>query len=430
MAASAALVVGAAPAHAAGAAGPPPLTCAAGEVVVPSTTVDSVECRDASPAILAKIGDALIPLILPDAGINLSALNSATAISLSPWFGDMFPGSATIAGTGLASATAVGGTANATADAFLSGAISVGSLGATADSYGLGGLGLSIGAGLAQTSARALPGGIAVALGMGENASATALGGVAVATGFLKASINGPDPDKSSVVCTALYGTAEVTDGETGKHYASCTSVAFIFQKSQQGDGPVVYAIKNPFSLAFGSPLAPLNELLDTVSALGIEAPFPTAVTDILTGKVIPMFTSDLIRVTMTDDGPKFGTDLFGKKSTTPAPDADQPPAGQQVADVQRAAVPAASEPAASEVVTPVVEDDAPIEEAPVTSAPAALDDTTAADVIPAAPTDSAPTDSVEAPEVDDSQAASEGDGDAVEPVDAAPAVVDEVPAG
>ena len=68
-------------------------------------------------------------------------------------------GSATIAGTGLASATAVGGTANATADAFLSGAISVGSLGATADSYGLGGLGLSIGAGLAQTSARALPGG-------------------------------------------------------------------------------------------------------------------------------------------------------------------------------------------------------------------------------------------------------------------------------
>ena len=56
--------------------------------------------------------------------------------------------------------------------------------------------------------------------------------------------------------------------------------------------------------------------------------------------------------------------------------------------------------------------------------------DTTAADVIPAAPTDSAPTDSVEAPEVDDSQAASEGDGDAVEPVDAAPAVVDEAPAG
>ncbi|EGD54997.1 hypothetical protein [Gordonia neofelifaecis] len=298
----------------------PVVQCAPGQTAVPSDIGDSADCTAASPSIIAKVGDTLIGAVLPGLGISLADLNTASAISLAPLLGDMYPGAATIAGTGLASAFASGGTANATADAFLSAAISIGALGSQADSHALGGLGLAVGAGVGGASANALPAGIALAFGLGETASATALGGVAAATGVLDGVAGVPDPAQSTVICTALYGRAQVTDGETGANYSSCTSLAFLFQKSQQGEGPVVYSIKNPFSLELTAPLAPMSSLLDLVGALGVETPFPPAVTDILMGKIIPTFTQDLVRVVMTDGGPKLETDLFGKSDAPSAP--------------------------------------------------------------------------------------------------------------
>lgn len=261
----------------------------------------------------------------------------------------------------------------------MSAAISVGSLGGASDANALGGLALSVAAGLSTTSARALPLGIAVALGMGEDASATALGGVATATGFLDAMSNAPDPTKSSTICTALYGQAQVTDHATGKNYSSCTSVAFLFQKSQQGEGPVVYSIKNPFSLTLASPLSPLNELLSMVDALGIAAPFPASVTNILTGNVVPAFTGDLVRVTMTDSGPKFELNLTGKPEAPAAPAPVPAPVSESdvVPTVQTAA--AVSTP---EVTVP--ETSVPEASAPDTSAPEAPQET----AVPVAPVD------------------------------------------
>ncbi|MGB3885348.1 hypothetical protein [Gordonia sp. (in: high G+C Gram-positive bacteria)] len=354
-ASSALLATGIAPAPAQAAPDLPVVVCQPGDAAA-TEFGDTANCRKAAPAIIAKLGDGLLGLILPDAGINLSDLNSATAISLKPILGDFVDaGSATITGSGLASAISVAGTANANAHAIASAAISVGSLGGVADSRAIGGLGLSIATGMSKTSVLALPAGIAIALGMGENASATALGGFASAVGVLDAASGASDPKLSSAICTAAYGSAQVSDGVTGENFSSCTSVAFIFQKSQQGDGPVVYAIKNPFSLTFAAPLAPLNDLLDTVAALGIAAPFPASVTDILTGKVIPSFTSDLLRVTMTDDGPKLGTDLFGQTQTqqqVPAP-ADVTPVAESTVLAPEIAAAPAPEPT---VVEPVVE--------------------------------------------------------------------------
>ncbi|MCF8608709.1 hypothetical protein L5G28_00820 [Gordonia sp. HY285] len=123
-------------------------------------------------------------------------------------------------------------------------------------------------------------------------------------------------------MCTALYGTASVSDG--GDNLSSCTSVLFIFQQSQQGDGPVVYAVKNPFSLALASPLAELLPVIGMAEQLGLELPFPKAVTDLLGVGFMPTFTDDLIRIVMSDDGPKIETDLFGAKdaATTATPTA------------------------------------------------------------------------------------------------------------
>ncbi|MBY4570864.1 hypothetical protein ACN95_12655 [Gordonia sihwensis] len=405
VAASAALLaggVGAAPANAAnGLPDFPSHKCAPGQQTAPSPVGDTVDCGAARPAVLAKIGDGLIGLVLPDLGLNLADMNSATAISLAPLFGTSYPGAATIAGTGLASALAVGGTANAQADAFLSGAISVGSLGAVSDSRATGGLGLSIGAGVSETSVRALPLGVAIAMGLGENATATALGGVAVATGFLDGIANAPDPTKSSVICTALYGKAQVTDGETGKNYSSCTSVAFIFQKSQQGDGPVVYSIKNPFSLTLGSPLAPMTTLLDMVGALGIPAPFPDSVTGILTGNVIPTFSQDLIRIVMTDHGPRIETDLFAKKPA-PTPPATEPSTAStatRVADVQ-----ATSTSAAADSAQTTVGSDATENTSAETTAPSG--ESSATEPAPAADAAPEPAPTAEAPAVTDEPAA------------------------
>ena len=429
--ASASLIAGgmAAPASAAETTALPTYSCDPGEGRTSDAVLKwSVDCSTATPSVIAQGADAILGLLAPDLGIKLGDLNKAIALPLdlgSQWDPSLlFPGSATISGSGFASAMGVGGTGTAIADYVLSGAIGIGGLGATGLAHAnLGGFALAAGIGDAQANAKALPGGIALAVGLGNDATAIALGGVAAASG------NG-DLNEAQSICTAVYGSATVTDPTTGANLSSCTSVLFIFQKSQEGDGPVVYAIKNPLSLALGDPLKVLADFSAVQESLGIELPISKEIMELLGGNIIPKFTDDLIRIVMSDDGPKIETDLFGAKGTvttakstvvaaksapTEAADAAAPGAavGTEEVTVNTPAesdgtVDAPTETTPTETETAPSEDETVVEEAPAQETPA--DETpeaeTSTDETPEAETsadetsaDEAPADETPAPE-------------------------------
>ncbi|MCF8570962.1 hypothetical protein L5G32_11860 [Gordonia sp. HY002] len=276
-------------------------TCAPGEGPVGSAFRGaSADCSAASPSLIAAGADALIGWIVPDVGFKLSDLNMALAMGVPI----VSPGKATISGSGFTTAVGISGTGQADAGGVLSGAIAVGLLGGTGEADSTFG-GISLAAGVGGTStAHALPFGFATSVGIGYDTSATAFGGFASAAG------TSPLAGSAQTVCTALYATASVRNADG--NVSSCTSVLFIFQQSQQGDGPVVYAIKNPFSLGFTSPLAGLLSVLEVL-------PLPEEVTDLLDVGFMPVFTEDLVRVVMTDGGPTVESDLFGSKADSAA---------------------------------------------------------------------------------------------------------------
>ncbi|MCF8608708.1 hypothetical protein L5G28_00815 [Gordonia sp. HY285] len=347
--ASATLIAGgmAAPASAAETTALPTYSCDPGEGRTSDTVLKwSVDCSTATPSVIAQGADAILGLLAPDLGIKLGDLNKAIALPLdlgSQWNPSLlFPGSATISGSGFASAMGVGGTGTAIADYVLSGAIGIGGLGATGLAHAnLGGFALAAGIGDAQANAKALPGGIALAVGLGNDATAIALGGVAAASG------NG-DLNEAQSICTAVYGSATVTDPTTGANLSSCTSVLFIFQKSQEGDGPVVYAIKNPLSLALGNPLKVLADFSAVQESLGIELPISKEIMELLGANIIPKFTDDLIRIVMSDDGPKIETDLFGAKGTVTTAKSTVVAAKSAPTEAADAEAPAAAAPGAA----------------------------------------------------------------------------------
>ncbi|GEE00145.1 hypothetical protein nbrc107696_05910 [Gordonia spumicola] len=348
-----------APAHAADDL--PTFTCNPGDAPAGDPVLKwSTDCSTATPSVIAAGADAILGLIAP--GIKLGDLNKAIALPLdlgSQWNPDLlFPGNATISGSGFASAIGAGGTGIAIADYVLSGAIGIGGLGGVGLAHAnLGGFALAAGIGDSKADAVALPGGIALAVGLGNNVKAVALGGVTAASGSLD------DPASVQTICTAVYGSATVTDPATGKTLSSCTSVMFVFQKSQQGDGPVVYAIKNPLSLALANPLKLLADFSSVQESMGIKLPIPKEVMNLLGGNIIPKFNDDLIRVVMTDSGPKIESDLFKGLGSTGS---SEPAPVAATADVTPAAG-VATKPAAPE--TPAAQ--APVVEAPATEAPA-----------------------------------------------------------
>lgn len=280
-----------------------------GEEVLGVPTTPTADCAESSPAIFATVGDWVIGLIAPDLlPFTLADLNSAGAIS---------PGSsATIKGTGFATALAAGvplladATATANAQNYLSGAIALAATGGTANAtsniFG-GSAAVSVGGtGLlpSEANANGLPGGLALAINnvTSNTADATALGGVAMATTSVL--------DAKSV-CTAVYATASVR-ASNGSNLDSCTSVLFIFQKQQTAGvhgGYEVYAIKNPLSLGLVSTVSDsvAGLIADALEEFGV----PAGVSDLLAGRIIPEFQSDLIRVVMDPAGPKVETDLL-----------------------------------------------------------------------------------------------------------------------
>lgn len=201
------------------------------------------------------------------------------------------------------------GEANARADGYLSGALALAfAEGAVSDAHASpGGVAVAFSFG-GDTSARALPLGIALVsdVALGGSSSATALGGVALAQ---NAGFNDPDETfgrGAKTVCTALHAEASVSN--EGEHSSSCKSVLFIFQQSQEGDGPVVYAIKNPLDIGFnGLVNATAAKLLtDVIGMMQGSAIFG----DVLGLKLVPEFQSDLIWIEMGPKGPKVGTGL------------------------------------------------------------------------------------------------------------------------
>lgn len=306
--AAAALLAGTAisPAAADVPAGPVGTTgCFAGDrtvvdIVYPGTTdVVKANCSKSEPSPLAAVGDALLGLIAPNLGLSLQGLNGAGAFGM---------GDAKIKGNGLTSAITLMGVADATADDYLSAALALafaqGSTAVSNATFGSVATAFSFGG---AADARSLPAGIAFAVNIGADtakSSATALGGFAAALNIADDGSWGPGGGKA--ICTALYGSASITDG--GENVSSCTSVLFLFQQYQVGDGPVVYAIKNPFDLRLHSVLT--EEASEIFGFLGGAMGMPPALIDLLGIKMIPEFGSDLIRIEMGPDGPKLGTGL------------------------------------------------------------------------------------------------------------------------
>ncbi|GAC58275.1 hypothetical protein GOHSU_36_00180 [Gordonia hirsuta DSM 44140 = NBRC 16056] len=353
--------------------------CDAGDSTVATagngTGTRTADCTQASPWLLAQIGDGLLGLVLPDLAnvITLGGMNGALAtrgleVEGDPRFWDpgnktniFIPGTATIAGSGYSTAiTLLGGESKAKADYIMAGAIALAATGGIANADALFGVSVAtavgrpallyhsllfgdIGAPRIENSAKAksLPMGFAIANSMltldemidplykegskyyvdRYRTSAVALGGVAAAFHAVDGS--------QGAVCTAVYAEARVhadkvgQDGEVKgtQRQNSCTSVLFIFQKQQNVDeygGNVVYAIKNPFDMNMVSPygdnianfIVELQKIIDEVgSDMGLPS-VPGPVMELVAGKFVPEFKSDIVRIVMTPDGPKLGSGL------------------------------------------------------------------------------------------------------------------------
>jgi hypothetical protein len=279
------------------AAGDPELADASWRVPIVGTTVTiTADCRGSSPSLLARGVDALI------GSDTLSSMNQAIT------FGLRIGTTSTIRGNGLNTAiAALGGDATSSSNLIASIAVSAATGAGTAYANGLLGVGVSLavgGVGANSATTNALPGGIAIASSnhplSGRNARATALLGISSATATA-------DPNDGAV-CTALYGSAQVTD-RSGANIDSCTSVGFLFQRYQEGDGPVWFAVKNPFSVRLIAPIGDgLTGLIDSVGDL---VDLPPAVGEVLGSSFVPEFQRDLIRVSFSN-GLHFGTDIFG----------------------------------------------------------------------------------------------------------------------
>lgn len=306
--------------------------------------------------------------------ITLGGMNGALATSGLELEGDprfwnpnnktnvQIPGTATISGSGYTTAiTLLGGESTAKADYVMAGAIALAATGGIANADALFGVSVAtavgrpallyhsllfgdIGAPRIENSATAksLPMGFAVAnsmLTIGEmvdplykengkyyvnryRTSAVALGGVAAAYHSVDGS--------QGAVCTAVYAEARVHADKVGQDSKvagsqrtnSCTGVLFIFQKQQNVDkhgGFVVYAIKNPFDVDMVSPFGDnvadfLVELQKAINNVGTGMGLPTipvAVMELAAGKFVPEFQSDVVRIVMTDGGPKLESDLL-----------------------------------------------------------------------------------------------------------------------
>lgn len=333
-------------------------SCDAGDPEIDTDLLNTAtaDCTQSSPWLLTALADAVLGIVAPDiAGlVSIGGLNGALAtpgpegnVSLFPPNLSVYiPGSAAVSGTGYTTAvTVLGGQSSARADYILAAAVAVAATGGIATADALFGVSVATAVGRPATqasllpawdigsprvensaTARSLPFGIAIA-----NSSLTVdevVGGLfanapqhrasTVALGGITSAYRAVDGSQGAV-CTALYGEARVhkqtldDDGDvvSSQRTNSCTSVLFIFQKQQNvGEHGAfeVYAIKNPFDIGLVSPFgddiaAFISDVTEGIINLG-------PLNDVLAGKFVPEFQSDVIRIVMDPAGPRIETDL------------------------------------------------------------------------------------------------------------------------
>ena len=331
--------------------------CNAGDSPADTALGATADCTNATPWLLTPIADGVLGLFAPDLMelISIGGLNGALAtagpegnVSIWPLNASVhIPGSASISGSGYTTAiTLLGGQSSAKADYLLAAAVAIAATGGIANADALFGVaaasaigrpatqvgiipGWSVGSPRVENTAkaRALPLGIAIAnsslkpsellTGALQNVpqyrtSTTALGGITAAY----RSVDG----SKGAVCTAAYGEARVheetldDDGDviSSKRTNSCTSVLFIFQKQQNEDkhgGFEVYAIKNPLDIGLVSPYG--DNIAALLAGIGGGIIDLGPLNDVLAGKFVPEFQSDIIRLVMDPSGPKIETDLL-----------------------------------------------------------------------------------------------------------------------
>lgn len=305
LAASAVAIVAAgasaAPAHAASTPGVS-ATCAPGEsadasirnpingnVLIPITA----DCKRAAP-VTAALGDGLLRLFGQEP--ILRDLNQAIAV------GPALPTKASIAGGGITAAIAVtGGEAHSLANV-LSLGVAAGLLGGKASANATV-LGASVAVATvtgARAEATALPAALAfsTADARGRTTTTTAFGGVTSAS-------SGKGPGNGAI-CTAAFGTAEVRSGNSVTD--SCTSVGFLFQRTQHDDGPIALSVKNPLDVSLVNPFG--ESLGDLIGVVGSVVDVPDAVHDLLGARMVPRLNSDVVRVVMDPARPRLETDI------------------------------------------------------------------------------------------------------------------------
>lgn len=265
----------------------------------------TADCSDSSRSLIALIGDGLLSILPIDLGLKLGDINGAGLLAMSP------ATSATITGSGLANAVAaLGPSSVANTQTPLSAAISILVGGRESEvNSSVGGVGIGmimgnnrlggtinalpvsiVGLGLSDTSASALP-----SIGSTDG-TATGLGGFALG--------HNDRYRGAKAVCTAVYADVDLVD-ENGDNIASCTSVLFLFERRQVGNGPAQYGIKNPLDIG-------LNRILPTgaMAIMSVLNP-PDALLSILSLPLIPEFRSDLIRIVMLPTGPQIESDIL-----------------------------------------------------------------------------------------------------------------------
>ncbi|MFT4086903.1 MAG: hypothetical protein QM658_07050 [Gordonia sp. (in: high G+C Gram-positive bacteria)] len=284
--------------------------------------VGTVDCRDSQASVVGAVADRLLGILVPDLPVGLGSFNRAVVLvnpaALTPTIGGWTPfgpTNAKIKGSGYTSAlAALSADSSAQAQGYLSAALAIAATGGTAVSTA-DFLGLSVASAIGANAvdlpglpsvkpvakAHALPGGVAIAVVTlnDDRADVTALGGVAMATS---------NPiDKGKAVCTAVYAAASVKSG-SGANADSCTGVLFVFQQYQTGNGPVWYAIKNPLDVGLVSPMSETltGGIAQILQVLGL----PAIVADGLSGKVVPEFKSDVVRISFVNGTPKVESDL------------------------------------------------------------------------------------------------------------------------
>lgn len=373
---------------------------------------NGADCAEARASILPQIGDTILPLLGLELPIDLADFNTAMSVPFKyDFLGipviDLPGGSARISGRGYTTAvSALEGSASASADTWVSGAIALGIKGSSTASSGL--FGVSVAASVPEITGINLK---AVQALLGDppgTAQAASTLGIAIAIttspravrsnvfGGMGTAISDTDASADRVTCVALYCRSSIDGGPT------TTSLLFLLGSDHSGDedSPTIYRLRNPFSLRTSSVVTPglektltaVGPLAGTVGVDALQGIDIGAATGTLKTPIAIDFSEDVIRVVSggSDHQFRIESDLPILRELLqiiwPAPRATDTAVPTALATTQPAPAVARSSAASSPVATAApVTASALATSSPVTSTPAASTLGTTSDTTPSA---------------------------------------------